>query len=160
VAYRELSEDQHRRLLTVLERVRMEHRARLVLLAETSGQPLAVCGDCGAADVEGLSSLAASALAAAADLGRALGEPGAAVAVQRAGREILQLVPNGETLLALAFGPEPLLDLERVRARLRLTRALEELRAVLLPSEGASPGFTPSDHEIEEALAGMGAREA
>ncbi|MBI5445562.1 MAG: roadblock/LC7 domain-containing protein [Deltaproteobacteria bacterium] len=156
----ELTEEQHRRLVEVLGRVRSEHRARLAFLVEVSGRPLAVCGDYGATDLDALASLAASALAAGSQLAEALGEAGAGIAIHRSGRELLQLVPNGQTLLALAFGPEPLQDLERLRARLRLTRALAELRSVLARGEGAPAALSISDEEIEEALAPMGKGEA
>lgn len=160
VPRRELTLDQHDRLSRVLARVLAEHRARLVLLVESSGRPLVACGEYAQEDLDALASLAASALAASTRLAGALGEPEAALAIQRGGKELLHLVPNGESLLALALGSEPLRELERVRARLRLTRALAEVRSVLSGSVGEFASMDISDEEIESALAPIGAEDA
>lgn len=158
VPRRELSEAQHRSLVSVLDRLRDEFRARSVFLAETCGRPVAMSTGQGEADLDSLGSLAASAAAAAGSLGQMIGEADVSLLLQRGERDLVQLTPAGGLVLAVMFGKDSLQGLERLRARLRQRRALGEIRSVL--GERGSGGFAELDNldeqEIEALLGPVG----
>ena len=146
VSFLELSEAQHRSLVEILERVRVEHGARVTVLAEACGRPLAVSSPDPTLDLDGLASLAASAIAASCQLALMLGEPGASLVLQRGDQDVLFLEPGGELVVAVILDAVHPRGLERVRARLRLKRALSQMQAVLATPEG-----TPALGAIEES---------
>jgi hypothetical protein len=152
VRQREWTETQQRRISELLDRIRKEFHARLVLLVESRGHPLASSGDAPDWDLTSVSSLAASAVAATGQLAHLLGETAEGLALRHEGREFLHLIPNGRTLLALAFDAPPPSGLEEVRARLRLKRALAQLETALGPAlrDPGLPSF--SEEEVEAAL--------
>jgi predicted regulator of Ras-like GTPase activity (Roadblock/LC7/MglB family) len=131
VSLRELGDRQHRALVRVLERVRAEYRARGALLAEACGRPLAAAGHGCETDPDGFASLAASAVAASRSLAGMLGEAGTSLCLQRGGRDVVRLEPAGDLVIALVLDAESPQGLEGVRARLRLQRALADIRSIL-----------------------------
>jgi len=135
VSLRELGKGQHSALVRILARIQEEHRAQLVLLVESCGRPLAVSAGGDTADLDGLASLAASAVAASGGLAGLLGEPGASLVLQRGDRDLVHLEPAGDLVVAVVFAATSPQGLERVRARLRLKRALSEVQAVVAAGE-------------------------
>ncbi len=150
VTLREISEQQHRELTVVLDRVRDEYRARTVLLVENCGRPLAVSGIADDRDLDALASLAASTVAAAQQLAFTLGEPNLTVALQSGCQDRLHLVLTGPAVLAVLMAADPPEGLTRLRARLRRSRALTEIQSILARSETASPPL-PFPADIDEA---------
>ncbi|NTU59450.1 MAG: hypothetical protein HGA98_00145 [Deltaproteobacteria bacterium] len=149
----ELTEAQHAALVTLLEKVRLEHGARMALLAETCGRPLALSAPDAGVDLDALASLAASAVAATLRLGALFGEPGATLVLQRGDRDVLFLEPSGDLIVAVVLEEVHPRGLERVRARLRLRRALSEMRGVLV-GPGSGGGLGPiEDADLEALLA-------
>jgi predicted regulator of Ras-like GTPase activity (Roadblock/LC7/MglB family) len=152
VSLLEVSEVQHRALVGILERVRVEHSARVTVLAESCGRPLAVSSPDPAVDLDSLASLSASAIAASCQLAMMLGEPGASLVLQRGDRDVLFLEPAGDLVIAVVLDALHPRGLERVRARLRLKRALSEMQAVLARPE-TPPGFDAiGDSELDALL--------
>lgn len=159
ISLREVGEAQHRALVRILGRVRDEYRARAAVLAEACGRPLAAAGEGCEADLDGFSSLAASAVAAASGLGGLVGEPGVSLCLQRGGRDVILLEPAGDLVVAVVFEESSPQGLEAVRARLRLRRALADLRAVLAaaPEDRALDGIEPGEVDLLlEPLAAAG----
>ena len=157
VSWLELTETQHRSVVHVLQKVRAEHGARFTFLVDASGRPLAVSHPDAALDVDGLASLCASAVAAAARLAEMLGEPGAGLVLQRGDRDVLFLEASENLIVSVVLDSIHPTGLERVRAKLRLKRALTELRKIisLPPAPAAQPGL--EDSEIEALLKPIGA---
>ena len=160
VTLREISEQQHRELTAVLDRVRDEYRARTVLLVENCGRPLAVSGIADDRDLDALASLAASTVAAAQQLALTLGEPNLTVALQSGCQDRLHLVLAGPAVLAVLMAADPPEGLPR----LRRSRALTQIQSILARSETASPPHPlPADieeAEIDAALDGLTAQPA
>lgn len=135
VTWLELTEGQHKSVVHVLQKVRGEHGARFTFLVDASGRPLAVSHDDAVDDLDGVASLCASAVAAAARLAHLLGEPGAGLVLQRGDRDVLFLEASESLIVAVVLDQIHPTGLERVRAKLRLKRALAELaKLVAAPS--------------------------
>lgn len=152
VSLLEVSETQHRALVALLERVRAEHGARMALLAESCGRPVAIAASEASVDLDGLASLSASAVAAACKLGSLLGEPGATVVLQRGDRDVLFLEPSGDLIVAVILEEVHPRGLERVRARLRLKRALAQMLAVLSEAGSGAGLGEIGDAELDDLL--------
>lgn len=147
VYLRELGGRQHAALVRVLEKVRAEHRARAVILSAACGRPLALAGEACGTDLDAFASLSASAAAASGRLAQMMGEPSASLCLQRGDRDLIFLEPAGDLVVAVVFDSASPQGLERLRARLRLRRALVEIAAVL-------------DETVDDAaLAGIGPQE-
>ncbi|NOY44822.1 MAG: hypothetical protein GXP50_05145 [Deltaproteobacteria bacterium] len=151
-----LDEETHQALQRVLERVRAEHQARLVFLAEACGRPLAVCGPEPLPDLEPLGSLVASLSSAAAQIESLLGESGGAVVFQKGERDVLHITRAADVALAVVFPPNPPTGLDRVRARLRHRRALAEIEGLLhkrrAGSRRSSPLAGATPQELDKLL--------
>lgn len=157
VSLRELGEGQHHALVRILSRIQAEHRAELVVLVESCGRHLAVSAGGDAADLDALASLAASAVAASGGLAGLLGETGASLVLQRGDRDLIHLEPAGDLVVAVVFAATSPQGLEKVRARLRLKRALSEMQAVLAAREenAGLRGFEESEVDtLLDPLAG------
>lgn len=146
------------RLARILARVRADHGARLVFVARACGQPLAWAGDRPDADLDSLASLVASTCAAAARLGSLLGEDGVGVLLQKGERDVVQVTAVEDMVLAVVCADQPPQGLERLRARLRQRKALDELRTFAFArvggeAGGSLPGGSPQ--EIDELLDGF-----
>lgn len=149
-----VGDDQHQTLVSVLNRVRAEHRARVAFLAETCGRPVAVSGRC--EDLEALASLLASVYAAAAHAAGLLGESGLTLAMQRGENDVIHLAGAGQFVLAVLFTADAPHGLERLRARLRQRRAVAEIAALFQQVGPERPDVEVAEGELEALLAGLG----
>lgn len=158
VTLREISERQHRELSQELERVRSEYRARTVLLVENCGRLLAASGIADDRDLDALASLVASTVAAAQQLARTLGEPNLTVALQSGCQDRLHLVLTGPAVLAVLLAEDPPEGLPRLRARLRRSRSLRQIQAILARPAAALPrpfAAALEAGDIDAALEGL-----
>lgn len=155
VVLRELGATQHRALVRVLAQIRTEHRARLVVLVDACGRSLAASDQATDTDLDAFASLAASAVAAASGLATLMGEPGASLLLRWGDQDLVQLEPSGDLVVAVVFQTTPPQGLERVRARLRLRRALTKIRSVLAQPAGDGSLEGIGDAEVDAVLGSL-----
>ncbi len=150
-----LEEDQ-RRLLALLDRLRSESNARLVFLLDKNGQHIASSGSLDGIDATALASLTAGNVAATDGLARLIGERGFGILFHEGERDSLHInVVEGGAILVVLFDERSSLGL----VRLRVKKASADIAAVIREaSERSSVGagarpMTPfpeiTDEDIE-----------
>ncbi len=156
---RSIDEAQHRALVAILGRLRAEHRARFVFLADGAGRPVCAAGTSPDSDLDAVASLVASTAAAASRLSELLGEGGASFLLQRGEADVVQLLPGPGFVLAVVYDGGAPRGVERLRARLRQRRAVVEVAAVFAaPSPAGAPSF--AEEEVADLVADLDASEA
>src|ERR1044072_690304 len=122
-----LQEHQFQRLKSVLERLRVECAARVVLLVARDGQPIAFHGDIGDMDTTSFSSLAAGNVAATSSMAKLIGEDVFPSVFHEGERESIFISVIGRSLLVVVFDERSTVGLVKSRAK----RASFEVAAIL-----------------------------
>ncbi len=127
-----LREEDHRRIVGLVERLLEEANGRLVALVDRNGQPLALAGNLPGVDQTALASLAAGNVAATEGLARMIGERTFLSMYHEGDEEHLYYAAVGETaLLVVVFDARSSLGLVRLRVRQvapEIATVLEEAR--------------------------------
>ena len=122
-----IHETQFHRIKTVLARLCVESAARVVLLVDRDGQPIAHYGDIGDLDTTSFSSLAAGNVAATSTMARLLGEQNFPTVSHEGERESLYMCVIGRSLLVVVFDDRSTLGLVKLRTK----RASYEVATIL-----------------------------
>jgi predicted regulator of Ras-like GTPase activity (Roadblock/LC7/MglB family) len=122
-----IHETQFHRIKTVLARLCVESAARVVLLVDRDGQPIAHYGDIGDLDTTSFSSLAAGNVAATSTMARLLGEHNFPTVSHEGERESLYMCVIGRSLLVVVFDDRSTLGLVKLRTK----RASYEVATIL-----------------------------
>jgi predicted regulator of Ras-like GTPase activity (Roadblock/LC7/MglB family) len=122
-----IHETQFHRIKTVLARLCVESAARVVLLVDRDGQPIAHYGDIGDLDTTSFSSLAAGNVAATSTMARLLGEHTFPTVSHEGERESLYMCVIGRSLLVVVFDDRSTLGLVKLRTK----RASYEVATIL-----------------------------
>jgi predicted regulator of Ras-like GTPase activity (Roadblock/LC7/MglB family) len=133
-----LEEDQ-KRLLGLLERLRSDSNARLVFLLDKNGQQIASSGSLDGIDPTALASLTAGNVAATEGLARLIGEREFGILFHEGERDSLHInVVGGRAILVVLFDERSSLGL----VRLRVKKATSEIESVLEAARERSRGKT------------------
>jgi predicted regulator of Ras-like GTPase activity (Roadblock/LC7/MglB family) len=122
-----IHETQFHRIKTVLARLCVESAARVVLLVDRDGQPIAHYGDIGDLDTTSFSSLAAGNVAATSTMAKLLGEQNFPTVSHEGERESLYMCVIGRSLLVVVFDDRSTLGLVKLRTK----RASYEVATIL-----------------------------
>jgi predicted regulator of Ras-like GTPase activity (Roadblock/LC7/MglB family) len=123
-----LHETDHRRLATVLNRLREEANARVAFLIDKNGQQLAVAGHLDGLDVTSLAALTAGNVAATDGLAKLLGEREFATLFHEGEHGSLHInVVAGRAILVVIFDERSSLGL----VRLRVKKSTTDLSSIL-----------------------------
>jgi predicted regulator of Ras-like GTPase activity (Roadblock/LC7/MglB family) len=123
-----LYEEDHGRIISILERLRQEANARVVFLLDKSGQQMGCAGDLGGLDPTSLASLTAGNVAATDGLAKLIGEREFSILFHEGERDNLHInVVARRAILVVLFDERSSLGLVRLRVR----RASTDLTVVL-----------------------------
>ena len=122
-----ISEHQFLKLKSVLARVRVECAARVVLLVDRDGHPLAFQGDIAGLDTTSFSSLAAGNVAATTSMAKLIGENVFPAVVHEGERESIFISVIGRSLLVVVFDERSTISLVKLRTK----KASFEVAAIL-----------------------------
>lgn len=122
-----IHEQQFQRIKSVLARLCVEAIARVVLLIDRDGQPIAFHGDIGDMDTTSFASLAAGNVAATSSMAKLIGENSFPTLSHEGEKESIYICVIGRALLVAVFDERSTLGLVKLRAK----RASHELANVL-----------------------------
>jgi predicted regulator of Ras-like GTPase activity (Roadblock/LC7/MglB family) len=122
-----IHETQFHRIKNVLARLCVESAARVVLLVDRDGQPIAHHGDIGDLDTTSFSSLAAGNVAATSTMAKLLGEQNFPTVSHEGERESIYMCVIGRSLLVVVFDDRSTLGLVKLRTK----RASYEVASIL-----------------------------
>ena len=122
-----IHEHQFLKLKSVLARTCAECAARVVLLIDRDGHPLAFHGDIGGLDTTSFSSLAAGNVAATTSMAKLIGEDVFPAVVHEGARESIFISVIGRSLLVVVFDERSTLGLVKLRTK----RASHEVAKIL-----------------------------
>jgi len=122
-----ISEHQFLKLKSVLARTCVECAARVVLLVDRDGHPLAFHGDIDGLDTTSFSSLAAGNVAATTSMAKLIGENVFPAVVHEGERESIFISVIGRSLLVVVFDERSTLSLVKIRTK----KASYEVAALL-----------------------------
>ncbi len=122
-----IQEHQFNKLKSILARICVECIARVVLLVDRDGQPLASHGDVSDLDTTSFSSLAAGNVAATTSMARLIGEDVFPAVVHEGERENIYIAVIGRSLLVVVFDDRSTVSLVKIRSK----RASYEVAALL-----------------------------
>ena len=122
-----ISEHQFLKLKSVLARVCVECAARVVMLVDRDGHPLAFHGDIADLDTTSFSSLAAGNVAATTSMAKLIGENVFPAVVHEGERESIFISVIGRSLLVVVFDERSTLSLVKLRTK----KASYEVAALL-----------------------------
>jgi predicted regulator of Ras-like GTPase activity (Roadblock/LC7/MglB family) len=122
-----IHETQFHRIKNVLARLCVESAARVVLLVDRDGQPIAHYGEIGDLDTTSFSSLAAGNVAATSTMAKLLGEHNFPTVSHEGERESLYMCVIGRSLLVVVFDDRSTLGLVKLRTK----RASYEVATIL-----------------------------
>ena len=128
-----LQEHQFQRLKNVLSKLCVECAARVVLLVDRDGQPIALHGDIADMDTTSFSSLAAGNVAATTSMAKLIGEEVFPAVVHEGERESIFISVVGRALLVVVFDERSTVGLIKIRSK----RASFEVAAILEESNTA-----------------------
>ena len=113
-----LHETDHKRLSSVLDRLRLDANARIAFLIDKNGQQLAIAGPCDGLDPTSLAALTAGNVAATDGLAKLLGETGFATLFHEGEHDSLHInVIAGKAILVVIFDEHSSLGLVRLRVK-------------------------------------------
>src|SRR3989441_11326512 len=112
-----MREQRYHQLKAVVARLRMDAAARLVVLVEKDGQPLAVHGELGELDTTSLASLAAGNVAATGGMAQLIGEKEFPTLSHEGERESIHISVIGRILLVVVFDQRSSLGLVKLRSK-------------------------------------------
>lgn len=125
-----ISEDHYKSIKTVLERLCVESAARVVMMVDRDGQPIAFHGEIGDMDTTSFSSLAAGNVAATSSMAKLIGEDEFPSVVHEGERESIFISVIGRSLLVVVFDQRSTLGLVKLRtkkATYKVAAILEEI---------------------------------
>ena len=122
-----ITEHQFLKLKSVLARTCVECAARVVLLIDRDGHPLAFHGDIEGMDTTSFSSLAAGNVAATTSMAKLIGEDVFPAVVHEGERESIFINVIGRSLLVVVFDERSTLSLVKIRTK----KASYEVAALL-----------------------------
>ncbi len=122
-----IHEHQFLRIKSVLARVCVECAARVVLLVDRDGHPLAFHGDIADMDTTSFSSLAAGNVAATTSMAKLIGENVFPAVVHEGERESIFISVIGRSLLVVVFDERSTISLVKLRTK----KASYEVAAIL-----------------------------
>lgn len=122
-----IHEHQFTKLKSVLARICVECAARVVLLVDRDGQPIAFHGDIAGLDTTSFSSLAAGNVAATTSMAQLIGEEVFPAVVHEGERESIYISVIGRSLLVVVFDERSTVSLVKLRTK----RAAYEVAAIL-----------------------------
>jgi len=125
-----INELNFQKIQSLLQKLCVESAARVVLLVDRDGQPIACHGDVGDMDTTSFSSLAAGNIAATSSMARLIGEEEFPAVVHEGERESIFISVIGRSLLAVVFDRRSTLGLVKLRtkkASFSVAKILEEI---------------------------------
>ncbi len=122
-----IHEHQFTKLKSVLARICVECAARVVLLVDRDGQPIASHGDIADLDTTSFSSLAAGNVAATTSMAKLIGEDVFPAVVHEGERESIYISVIGRSLLVVVFDERSTVSLVKIRSK----KASYEVAAIL-----------------------------
>jgi len=122
-----IHEHQFLKLKSVLARTCVECAARVVLLVDRDGHPIAFHGDIADMDTTSFSSLAAGNVAATTSMAKLIGEDVFPAVVHEGERESIFISVIGRSLLVVVFDERSTLSLVKIRTK----KASYEVAAIL-----------------------------
>jgi predicted regulator of Ras-like GTPase activity (Roadblock/LC7/MglB family) len=125
-----ISEHQFLKLKSVLARTCVECAARVVMLVDRDGHPIAFHGDIAGLDTTSFSSLAAGNVAATTSMAKLIGENVFPAVVHEGERESIFISVIGRSLLVVVFDERSTLSLVKLRtkkASFEVAALLEEM---------------------------------
>lgn len=125
-----ISENHYKKILNVLERLCVESAARVVLMVDRDGQPIAFHGEIKDMDTTSFSSLAAGNVAATSSMAKLIGEDEFPSVVHEGERESIFISVIGRSLLVVVFDQRSTLGLVKLRtkkATYKVATILEEI---------------------------------
>jgi len=122
-----IHEHQFLRIKSVLARVCVECAARVVMLVDRDGHPLAFHGDIDGMDTTSFSSLAAGNVAATTSMAKLIGENVFPAVVHEGERESIFISVIGRSLLVVVFDERSTISLVKLRTK----KASFEVAAIL-----------------------------
>lgn len=130
-----ISEIQFRKIKNVLARLCVESAARVVLMVDRDGQPIAFHGDIGDMDTTSFSSLAAGNVAATNSMAKLIGEDEFPAVVHEGERESIFISVIGRSLLVVVFDQRSTLGLVKLRTKKATYKVASILEEIALDSE-------------------------
>jgi predicted regulator of Ras-like GTPase activity (Roadblock/LC7/MglB family) len=125
-----ISENQFQKIKNVLAHLCVESAARVVMMVDRDGQPIAFHGDIGDMDTTSFSSLAAGNVAATSSMAKLIGEDEFPSVVHEGERESIFISVIGRSLLVVVFDQRSTLGLVKLRtkkATYKVASILEEI---------------------------------
>ncbi len=139
-----IHEHQFIKLKSVLARTCVECAARVVMLVDRDGHPLAFHGDIAGMDTTSFSSLAAGNVAATTSMAKLIGENVFPAVVHEGERESIFISVIGRSLLVVVFDERSTLGLVKLRTK----RASFEVAAILDEAVAQSAAFSMSKNSV------------
>ncbi len=133
-----ISEDSFRRIKSVLERLCVESAARVVMMVDRDGQPIAFHGEIGDMDTTSFSSLAAGNVAATSSMAKLIGEDEFPSVVHEGERESIFISVIGRSLLVVVFDQRSTLGLVKLRTKKATFKVASILEDIALQSVNQS----------------------
>lgn len=156
-----LYEEEHRRIVAVVERLVRDAHARAVFLVDRNGQLIADAGELEGIDTTSLASLVAGNVAASAGLAKILGEREFPVHFHQGDRDNVHITLVGSrVILVVVFDDRSSLGLVRLRVK-RASQSLAEIleqvfkkaEADLGVGDETSPFAEITDEDIDNLFA-------
>jgi len=156
----ELHETDHKRLSTILDRLRRDANAKIAFLIDKNGQQLAIAGQFDGLDPTSLAALTAGNVAATDGLAKLLGETEFATLFHEGEHDSLHInVVAGKAILVVIFDEHSSLGLVRLRVKKcspELSSVLDEIvsraKAQRASSFGSQSAFTEITDDDIDAL--------
>jgi len=112
-----MREQQYERIMSVLQKLRLESVSRVVFLVDKNGQPVAMQGDVSNIDTTSLASLAAGNVAATGGMAQLIGEKEFPTLSHEGERESIHICIIGRMLLVVVFDDRSSLGLVKLRVK-------------------------------------------
>lgn len=149
-----LQEEDHRRFIGLLDRLREESNAKLTFLLDKNGQQIARSGDLHGIDPTSLASLTAGNVAATDGLAQLIGEREFSILFHEGENDHLHIsVVGGRSILVVLFDERSSLGLVRLRVKkvsADLSSILEEIHQRATASRKAAFGSSSPFAEITD----------
>lgn len=112
-----MREQQYERIVSVLNKLRVDSGSRIAFLVDKNGQQIAVQGDVSNLDTTSLASLAAGNVAATGGMANLIGEKEFPTLSHEGERESIHICIIGRTLLVVVFDEQSSLGLVKLRVK-------------------------------------------
>ena len=145
-----INEENFRRIKSLLARLSVACRARVVFLVDRDGQSIAFHGDIGDMDTTSFSSLAAGNVAATSSMAKLIGEDEFPAVVHEGARESIFISVIGRSLLVVVFDESSTLSLVKLRTKKASFEVAKILEDIALSSANQSLDETSFFAEITD----------